>query len=381
MRVAVVLVIATLVLVPYKVWLLLNGPAALGSDLIDPVLYRLGSMAFGPVGLLIAIYRRANRIGWILIAFGFVATVAPIADDEAQVVSNSLVALALVGMRDIAWPLFPPLFGALVLLFPDGHLPSRRWRWLAWALFIWPISFVAIAGLAPTAQFGSRSIPNPTGGAPGALGQVAETLLPVMAIALIPIGVGVLAAVLFRFRRASGVERKQLELVAYVALLTAVIAVLSGLGAPGPWPHLIPVAEFTFPIAIVVAVLRYHLYDIDLLVNRALVYAGLSLALAGTYFSSVLLFRSLLQPLLPGSGLSVALSTLAVIALFAPLRRWIQSAVDRRFYRRRYDAGRTLDAFSGQLANEVDLDAVRGDLLTAVGDTMQPVHVSLWLRR
>jgi len=202
-----------------------------------------------------------------------------------------------------------------------------------------------------------------------------------MAIALIPIGVGVLAAVLFRFRRASGVERKQLELVAYVALLTAVIAVLSGLGAPGPWPHLIPVAEFTFPIAIVVAVLRYHLYDIDLLVNRALVYAGLSLALAGTYFSSVLLFRSLLQPLLPGSGLSVALSTLAVIALFAPLRRWIQSAVDRRFYRRRYDAGRTLDAFSGQLANEVDLDAVRGDLLTAVGDTMQPVHVSLWLRR
>ncbi len=135
------------------------------------------------------------------------------------------------------------------------------------------------------------------------------------------------------------------------------------------------------PVAIGLAVARYRLYDIDVLINRALVYGATTAVIGGAFFTGIVLLQTLLRPFTTGSELSVAASTLVSFALFQPLRRRIQRAVDHRFYRSRYDATRTLDAFSARLRDEVDLDALRGDLLAAVGDTMQPVHASLWLRR
>ena len=140
-------------------------------------------------------------------------------------------------------------------------------------------------------------------------------------------------------------------------------------------------ALIALPIGAAVAILRYRLYDIDVLINRTLVYGALTATLAATYFAAVVVLQAALRPLTGGSEVAVALSTLAVVALFAPLRRRIQAAVDRRFYRSRYDAARTLDAFSAALSHEVDLDAVRSDLIDAVAQTVQPAHVSLWLRK
>ena len=134
------------------------------------------------------------------------------------------------------------------------------------------------------------------------------------------------------------------------------------------------------PVAAGVAIFRYRLYDIDLLINRTLVYALTTAAIGVAFFGGIVMFQGLLRPMTGGSEIAVALSTLASFALFQPFRRRIQSSVDRRFYRGRYDAGRTLDAFIGQLANEVDLDAVRVDLIDAVAQTVQPAHASLWLR-
>ena len=135
------------------------------------------------------------------------------------------------------------------------------------------------------------------------------------------------------------------------------------------------------PISVAIAILRYRLYDIDLLINRTLVYAGTTAVIGGAFFGGIVLLQTLLRPFTTGSELSVAASTLVSFALFQPLRRRIERAVDQRFYRSRYDAVRTVDAFSERLRDEVELDALRGDLLTVVGDTMQPAHASLWLRR
>jgi hypothetical protein len=194
------------------------------------------------------------------------------------------------------------------------------------------------------------------------------------------------AAVLVRFRTSTGTERQQLKWFAYatsiVALLfvaTLVGPVFSYLGELGSLVWVLAID--LIPISVAIAVLRYRLYDIDLLINRTLVYGGTTAVIGGAFFAGIVLLQALLRPFTTGSELSVAASTLVSFALFQPLRRRIQRAVDQRFYRSRYDAVRTVDAFSERLRDEVELDALRGDLLTVVGDTMQPAHASLWLRR
>jgi hypothetical protein len=177
------------------------------------------------------------------------------------------------------------------------------------------------------------------------------------------------------------VERQQLELFVYTASFILFGYVLVASPVPGPWSALIDVATIALPVAVGIAVLRYRLYDIDVLVERTLVYGALSLILAAMYFASVLFLQGVLHALVPGSELAVALSTLAVVALFAPLRWRIQRFVDRRFYRSRYDAARTLDDFSVRLRDVLVLDAVRADLLSSVRETLHPAHASVWLRQ
>ncbi|HAF08927.1 MAG TPA: hypothetical protein DCK98_02440, partial [Chloroflexi bacterium] len=194
------------------------------------------------------------------------------------------------------------------------------------------------------------------------------------------------AAVLVRFRTAAGTERQQLKWFAYAASIVMVFFVATGFGLfsylGGVLASLVAVVVMDLiPISVAIAILRYRLYDIDLLINRTLVYGATTAVIGGAFFGGIVLLQTLLRPFTTGSELSVAASTLVSFALFQPLRRRIERAVDQRFYRSRYDAGRTVDAFSERLGDLVEVDALRSDLLTVVGDTMQPVHASLWLRR
>jgi hypothetical protein len=202
-----------------------------------------------------------------------------------------------------------------------------------------------------------------------------------VALALIfPLLFGVLAAAIARWRRSTGIERQQLELFVYVDCLIALSLVLSASGLPGPWGLLSDVALLGLPIAIAVAVFRYRLYDIDVLINRTLVYGVTTGVIAAAFFGGIVLLQTLLRPFTTGSEIAVAASTLLTVALFQPLRSRVQQTVDRRFWRSRYDAARTLDMFAEELRDEVDLDAVRAHLLGAVSQTMSPAHASLWLR-
>ena len=187
-----------------------------------------------------------------------------------------------------------------------------------------------------------------------------------------------------RFRRSRGVERAQLKWLTYTAVITFGLLLIPFLVPPG-WIKTLAAATSVFgvgllPVAIGIAITRYRLYDIDVLIRRTLIYAVLSAVLLATYVGGVGLLQTVLAPLTAGSGVAVAISTLAVVALFQPVRRRIQNAVDRRFYRATYDAERTLDSFAGRLRDEVDLESVRADLLHAVRETVQPAYASVWLR-
>jgi hypothetical protein len=195
---------------------------------------------------------------------------------------------------------------------------------------------------------------------------------------------GSAASLIVRFRRATGEQRVQIKWLALAGALVAVIFPIALVGY-GVWGEdvsnvAIMLSVLSLPVAAGVAILRYRLYDIDVVINRTIVYGALTVILAGTYLGSVLVLQLLLNGLSGDSGLAVAASTLGVAALFRPARARVQGVVDRRFYRRKYDAGRTLTAFSTRLRDEVDLEALSSELRAVVDDAMQPSHVSLWLR-
>jgi len=184
-----------------------------------------------------------------------------------------------------------------------------------------------------------------------------------------------------RFRRSQGVERQQLKWVAYAAVITLAVFLLPASSGRKPLEIAKNVVTLAVPLAAGIAILRYHLYDIDLLISRSLVYGATSAAIAATFYVGLVALQQLLRPFTAGSDLAVAASTLVCFALFQPIRRRVQDAVDRRFYRARYDAARTIDEFADRLRDQVDLDPLRADLLDAVRTAMAPSHASLWLRR
>jgi hypothetical protein len=281
-----------------------------------------------------------------------------------------------------SWAWIPP-FGTLttflLLLFPDGRLPSPRWRPVA-VLTAGGIVVASVAIALHPEPLSESGVENPLG-----IGG-ADTVLLVVGLvaggAVVTGMIGGIVALVRRLRRSRGEERQQLKWFTYAAIVLVVVVLASINQETGVLLGVVqaivvgPVLAF----AVGVAILRYRLYDIDVVINRTLVYGSVTALLAAAYLGLVLLFQLAFSPLTEENSLAVALSTLAVAALFRPARNRVQTVVDRRFYRRRYDAQLTLEGFAARLREEVDLDALRGELTGVVAETMQPAHVSLWLR-
>jgi hypothetical protein len=223
-------------------------------------------------------------------------------------------------------------------------------------------------------------MPNPFGGIGGAVGEFLNLALTVLNFLALPSLIGALLAAIVRFTRSRGVERQQLKWLAYWAALVVVAMLLSVLVPNSATLSAANLALACLPITVAIAIFRYRLYDIDVLINRTLVYGVTTAAIAATFFLGIVALQSVLRPLTSGSELAVAASTLVSFALFQPIRRRVQTAVDQRFDRFRYDAALTVDAFAEELRDEVDIDALRAELLGAVARTMAPAHASLWLR-
>ena len=355
-------------------------------------------VAFGYplVGALVASRQPRNAVGWLLLVIGIFFALGALADTNIR--SASAPALgASAWISDAGWYVWLTCAAVfLPLVFPDGRLVSQRWRPALWLGIAALAASIIGAGLAP-GPFdvdSYRTVDNPIGieGADGLfealslLGNVLATIAFVLAA----------ASLVVRFRRSRGTERQQLKWFAFVGLIAvaglavAMLQVLFGLqpGEEGEtgwlkvigtvaWGIALLTIIIGIPVATGMAILRHRLYDIDVVIRRTLVYAALTATLAACYVGTVLLLQLVLSP---GSDFAIAASTLAVAALFRPAATRIQRLVDRRFYRRKYDASLTIEAFGARLRDEVELDALSRELREVVRETMQPAHASLWLR-
>jgi hypothetical protein len=356
--------------------------------------YWLLFVSFATVGALVASRWPKNAIGWIFCWLGLSFSLGS-ASEEYALYALVTEAGSLAGAEGIVWltawfggPIVFALFALVFLLFPDGRLPSSRWRPVVWLELVAVVCLVAWAfEPGPLGNLGLVRVSNPFGvqGAAALLGTLG--LLGLFMTLAVAVAGGI--SLVVRFRRARGVERQQIKWFAFSGVVFCAVF------AAGPflwslpespatvwiWPVLFLAGASTIPVAVGIAILRYRLYDIDVLINRTLVYGSLTVTLALTYLGSVVAlqygFRSLTGQ---ESTLAIVVSTLAIAALFSPLRRRVQGFVDRRFYRRKYDAAKTLEAFGSRLRDETNLDALSADLVGVARSTMQPEHASLWLR-
>jgi hypothetical protein len=353
----------------------------------------LNTLVFSAVGVVVATRRPAHPIGWLLLAAGLIDALGFLSGEyAATTLAPGQVRLpygptgAWLSMLMQITNFFPLLF--LLLLFPTGQLLSSRWRIVAW-VGVCGVSLGAVTeALTPGAL---EDFDNPFGIHAAILGplNVAAQMLVLAAL------LGALLSLVVRLVRSRGEERQQIKWFVAAAVLGFFvlfgISLLSselgvGLGGLGNW--IWAVVGASLPIAIGIAVLRYRLYEIDLIINRTLVYGTLTATLVAVYFGGIALLQGISSVVLQvpfraltgqDSQLATVAATLAIAALFNPLRRRIQGFIDRRFYRRKYDAVKTLEAFSAKLRNETDLDALSNDLVGVVRETVQPAHVSLWL--
>jgi hypothetical protein len=342
--------------------------------------------------VVVASRRPENPVGWLLCLSGVATGTSTFASQYAiyALLAEPSSLPAGEAMAWIAAWMLPIMNGVQVfylLLFPTGRLPSRRWRWLAWVTVAYVLVGVITAAFSPGAYLSALGpIRNPLGieGFTQFYKAVVYTMSPALFFA-------VALSLFIRLRRAVGVERQQLKWLAYAAGGLVVVAVLIIISIAIDTPrwyewvaNAINVAVTPgVPISIGIAILRYRLYDIDIIINRTLVYGSLTLMLALVYFGGVTATQALFRALTGEEQqpqLAIIVSTLVIAALFTPLRRRIQSFIDRRFYRRKYDAQKTLEAFSSKLRDATDLEALSEDLEGIVRETMQPAYISLWLR-
>jgi len=353
----------------------------------DQAVSLVGIIGAPILGGLIASRRPENPYGWLWLGFGLGLALQQLAEPYAAyalvVEPGSLPTPRTIShVLGLGGPVALSLAPFLLLLFPTGRLPSRRWRTLAW--------IAAISGVALLALNLVFTMPDEVGG------SITTTTVAVVSVIFATIVLSALSLVV-RYRRASGVERQQLKWFALAAVLGGAFIVgrllsffvgqllsLDWLLGNTLWNLLDTATNTALYVAVGVAILRYRLYEIDILINRTLVYGSLTVSLAAVYFAGVTATEAIFRTLTGQEEqpqLAIVVSTLVIAALFNPLRRRIQGFIDRRFYRSKYDAAKTLEAFSARLREETDLDALNEELLAVVRETMQPAHVSLWLRR
>ncbi|HEX8929031.1 MAG TPA: hypothetical protein VGA45_08975 [Actinomycetota bacterium] len=350
----------------------------------DAVAYVLGSLSAATVGAVLASRRPRHPVGWLLLALGLLVVAAGVATGYARyglLVRPGTLPGAVYAAAYNSVGLFPiaPCLSFILLLTPTGSLPmGGGWRW--WARIAAAAPLLAVVSLAML-PFGPpyQSVANPL-----AVTALTNPLEATAAVTLVVTGLAILVAawsLVVRFRRARGLERQRLRWVALAAVLTAIvvlaIVVLMAAGISAPIDWLLGICMVLLPLAIGAAILRYRLYDLDRIISRTVAYGLLTVLLGGGYAGVVLGFGQLLGR---NSSLVVAGATLAVAAAFQPARRRVQVAVDRHFNRRRYNAARTIQAFSARLRQEVDLDTLAAELTRVVDRTMEPTTVSLWLR-
>jgi hypothetical protein len=362
---------------------------------MEDVVIRVAFGAFAVVGAVLVAKRPTNLIGWIMATVALMMAIfhaGLIYAVYVMATRGQPDALAVVGAWIGNWYWYLLLALTLIyvpLFFPDGRLPSHRWVPVAVLPGIGTLGTVVLGALTetlvldPVVKDVHYRIENPIG--IEGLGRVEDLPIFGLLTGLLFVGlVGAVASVVVRFRRSRGVERQQMKWFLYaVALLLAFPLEVVGYLPEIVSNVLFGVVLIALPTAIGIAVLRYRLYDIDLVINRTLVYGSLTAMLALVYFEGVTATQALFYTLTGQQKLpqiAVVASTLLIAALFTPLRRRIQFLIDRRFYRRKYDARKTLEAFSTKLKNETDLEALNNDLVGVVKETMQPAHISLWLR-
>jgi hypothetical protein len=350
----------------------------------DPVLF-----AYGTVGTLLAARRPRNPIGWLFVISALCGTAAMVCAGYNVATRGTPDTLGpyvnWIG-RQLGNGMFVPML--LVLpLFPTGTLRSGLVR-LAVVLVLASAVLQAVAQGLFVQEFGESGTTNPF-----AIQGLAALYLPAQIGASITFAVGLLASIaslVVGYRGGGRIERLQMRWLLYAAFLTAaavaaqLILVVLGERVDPMFANLgfivFLFALGAIPISVGLAILRYRLYDIDLLIKRTLVYGATTVALAATFWIGILALQRLLNPVTSGSEIAIAASTLVSLALFQPIRRRVQDAVDRRFDRSRYDAAHLLDGFADRLRDEVDLEEVHSDLMRAIRDSMQPAHASLWLR-
>jgi hypothetical protein len=349
-----------------------NVPLSWGHGAwFDNLIFGLMPLILATLGALIATRLPDNAIGWIFCVQGFW-------DGLSQMWGEGMdyhhAPTAAVGhwVTLWGWVLDVGAYGMVLLLFPAGRFLSRRWRSSAWLL----AAGVVIS--AVTQALTARDRGNPWHVNSSGLDSIVRVGMGLLVAAFVTAA----ASIVVRYRRAVGPERLQVRVLMFAA---AVMIPSWALAVPfyyrsslvQAWDHL---SYLVIPLAVGLAVLRYRLYDIDVVINRTLVYTALTATLAAVYLSSVLLLQVVLNPFTEGSSLAIAASTLAVAAAFRPARSRIQDLVDRRFFRNKYNAAQTLDRFSTHLRDQVDLAGIGDDLLRVVDKTVQPAHASLWLR-
>jgi hypothetical protein len=348
-------------------------------------------VSFSTVGAIIAARRPDNAVGWSLLVISLalgVTFVGQVYADYTLVAAPGSLPGGAVAVWLSLWIPVPALVAAtfFCLLFPDGRPPSHRWRWVGRLALMGGILLVLGLSLAP-GRLDERNYPgarNPVG-LEGAGRFLEGSSTGGTALALLALLLAVVSMIV-RFRRSIGVERQQLKWVVYAGAVAAGGFALT-LFLSGPFANAVFALAFLafigVPIAAGLAILRYRLYEIDLIINRTLVYGSLTVLLVAVYFAGVTTAQALFRALTGQEQqpqLAVVASTLAIAALFNPLRRRLQAFIDKRFYRKKYDASKTLEDFSARLRDETDLETLGAELVGVVRETMQPAHVSLWLR-